>query len=186
MKPPSGVIGVEGLEVQRVAAVDPESGHISEVTPANLHVYEFDWSPDSTEAGLHRRAAARREQLVDREALHGEPIERSPMAAAPVSTSHQPASPSLFDPNVTSGPLHGLQLAVPRWSPNGSQIGFISGLMSDQGSTGGDIYVIPSTGGDPKDVTPDRACQPGMVRVARRTSAGHRRNQGRVLAPLRL
>jgi dipeptidyl aminopeptidase/acylaminoacyl peptidase len=47
MKPPSGVIGVEGLEIQRVAAVDPANGQIKELTPDNLHVYEFDWSPDS-------------------------------------------------------------------------------------------------------------------------------------------
>ena len=47
MKPPSGVIGVEGLEVQRVAAVDPTDRPSHQFTPANLHVYEFDWSPDS-------------------------------------------------------------------------------------------------------------------------------------------
>ena len=45
-----------------------------------------------------------------------------------------------------TGPLHGLQIAVPRWSPDGKQIAFIGGLMSDQGSTGGDIYLIPATG----------------------------------------
>ena len=71
-----------------------------------------------------------------------------------------PAPQVVFDPNSSTGPLHGLQLAVPRWSPNGSQIGFISGLMSDQGSTGGDIYIIPSAGGEAKDVTPDRAASP--------------------------
>ena len=39
--------------------------------------------------------------------------------------------------------LHGLQIAVPRWSPDGKQIAFIGGLMCDQGSTGGDVYVVP-------------------------------------------
>jgi dipeptidyl aminopeptidase/acylaminoacyl peptidase len=70
MKPPAGVIGEDGVEVQRVAAVtvppnwDRElapasNGPMDEralmhllslfdfVTPANLHVYEFDWRPDS-------------------------------------------------------------------------------------------------------------------------------------------
>ncbi|HZY72976.1 MAG TPA: S9 family peptidase, partial [Edaphobacter sp.] len=47
MKPPAGVIGVEGLEIQRVAIVDAASGNLQFATPSQLHVYEFDWSPDS-------------------------------------------------------------------------------------------------------------------------------------------
>jgi dipeptidyl aminopeptidase/acylaminoacyl peptidase len=63
---------------------------------------------------------------------------------------------SILDTTKVSGPLHGLQIAVPRRSPDGSRIAFIGGLMSDQGSTGGDVYLIPSSGGEPKDVTPGR------------------------------
>ena len=50
MKPPSGVIGEDGVEIQRIAAarVDVSKPAPAEmVSPANLHVYEFDWSPDS-------------------------------------------------------------------------------------------------------------------------------------------
>src|SRR5215469_3601363 len=50
MKPPSGVIGEDGIETQRVAvaSISPASPEAPEqVTPANLHVYEFDWAPDS-------------------------------------------------------------------------------------------------------------------------------------------
>src|SRR6202035_933791 len=47
MKPPAGVIGVEGLEIQRVATVETASGEFRQVSPANLHVYEYDWAPDS-------------------------------------------------------------------------------------------------------------------------------------------
>ena len=47
MKPPAGVIGVEGLEIQRVATIETASGEFRQVTPANLHVYEYDWAPDS-------------------------------------------------------------------------------------------------------------------------------------------
>ncbi len=161
MKPPSGVIGVEGLEVQRVAAVDPESGYISEVTPDNLHIYEFDWSPDSTRLAYIAAPPPGEDNWWTAKLYTEKPIEAITYGGSP-HFRHLISQPPqvLFDPNVTSGPLHGLQLAVPRWSPNGSQIGFISGLMSDQGSTGGDIYVIPSTGGDPKDVTPDRAASP--------------------------
>src|SRR5207302_8774432 len=47
MKPWSGVIGEDGVEIQRVAAVDTASASFAPLTPANLHVYEFDWSPDA-------------------------------------------------------------------------------------------------------------------------------------------
>ena len=47
MKPWSGVIGEDGVEVQRVAVVEVAMAETAQVTPANLHVYEFDWSPDS-------------------------------------------------------------------------------------------------------------------------------------------
>ena len=36
------------------------------------------------------------------------------------------------------------QIAMPRWSPDGSSIGFIQGLMSDEGFTGGDVFTIAS------------------------------------------
>src|ERR1700733_8355391 len=48
-KPPAGVIGVEGLEIQRVAVVEAASGEFRQVTPATLHVYEYDWAPDSSQ-----------------------------------------------------------------------------------------------------------------------------------------
>jgi dipeptidyl aminopeptidase/acylaminoacyl peptidase len=67
---------------------------------------------------------------------------------------------SIVDTQKISGPLHGLQIALPRWSPDGKQIAFIGGLMSDQGSTGGDIWVVPANGGEPKDLTPNRPSTP--------------------------
>jgi dipeptidyl aminopeptidase/acylaminoacyl peptidase len=150
MKPPSGVIGVEGLEVQRVAAVDAARGNLSQITPANLHVYEFDWSSDSK--NLVYVAAP-------------PPGENNWwVARLYIQDANSGSQPKVaFDPNATPGPLHGLQIAVPRWSPNGQQIAFIGGIMSDQGSTGGDIYVIPSAGGEAKDVTPDRQASPAWL-----------------------
>ena len=49
MKPPAGVIGEDGVEIERVAMtrLDVAAPNALEVTPANLHVYEFDWAPDS-------------------------------------------------------------------------------------------------------------------------------------------
>ena len=48
-----------------------------------------------------------------------------------------------------------MQIAVPRWSPDGRTIAFIGGLMSDEGVNGGDIYTIPATGGKARNRTPD-------------------------------
>ncbi|MBV8673591.1 MAG: S9 family peptidase, partial [Acidobacteriaceae bacterium] len=63
----------------------------------------------------------------------------------------------LVDPTNPKSTVSGLQIAVPRWSPDGSKIAFIAGLMSDQGSTGGNIYIVPSTGtGDPVNLTAGR------------------------------
>src|SRR5215467_659843 len=47
MKPWAGVIGEDGVEIQRVGVVDVANGSFSQATPAKLHVYEFGWSPDS-------------------------------------------------------------------------------------------------------------------------------------------
>ncbi len=47
-----------------------------------------------------------------------------------------------------------LQIAEPRWSPDGKSIAFIGGLMSDEGITGGDIWTIPAKGGKPRNRTP--------------------------------
>ncbi|MFT4112330.1 prolyl oligopeptidase family serine peptidase [Silvibacterium sp.] len=145
MKPFSGVIGVEGLEVQRVAAVDASSGALSQLTPAGLHVYEFSWSEDA-------------KQLTY---VAAPPPGENNWWVAKLFTQTIGSEPKVvFDPATASGPIHGLQIAVPRFSPDGKQIAFIAGLMSDQGSTGGDIYSIPASGGEATDLTPDRDASP--------------------------
>jgi dipeptidyl aminopeptidase/acylaminoacyl peptidase len=142
MKPWSGVIGEDGVEIQRVGVVQVETGAFAQVTPESLHVYEFSWSPDSKSMAF---VAA------------NPPGENNWWVAQLYTEELGSAAPkSILDTTKIAGPLHGLQIAVPRWSPNGKQIAFIGGLMSDQGATGGDLYLIPSTGGEPKDVTPGR------------------------------
>jgi dipeptidyl aminopeptidase/acylaminoacyl peptidase len=149
MKPWAGVIGEDGVEIQRVGVVNVANGSFSQVTPATLHAYEFGWSPDSKHLvfvaanppGENNWWVA---QLYTEDIAGGQPK-------------------SILDTTKVAGPLHGLQIAVPRWSPDGSRIAFIGGLMSDQGSTGGDVYLIPATGGEPKDVTPGRAASVAFI-----------------------
>ncbi|MBN9614960.1 MAG: PD40 domain-containing protein, partial [Acidobacteriales bacterium] len=149
MKPWSGVIGEEGAEVQRIAVASVATGALRQVTPANLHVYEFDWSPDSRQmAYIAANPPGENNWWVAH--LYIQTVQ-------PTTATQPPPPPqSILDTTQVSGQLHNLQIAVPRWSPDGKQIAFIGGLMSDQGSTGGDIYLIPATGGEPRDITPGR------------------------------
>jgi dipeptidyl aminopeptidase/acylaminoacyl peptidase len=162
MKPPSGVIGVEDVEIQGVATVDASSGNLTLITPGNLHVYEFNWSPDSSKLA-YIAATPPGEDNWWTAKLYVQPLTAGPngipaghggaIIGGALRAGYEPYV--VFDPNTTTGSLHGFQIAVPRWSPDGKQIAFIGGLMSDQGVTGGDIYVIPSTGGSARDVTRD-------------------------------
>ncbi|HWG21089.1 MAG TPA: S9 family peptidase [Terracidiphilus sp.] len=159
MKPPSGVIGEEGVEVQRVGVVDVDAKEPTTpvmATPDRLHVYEFDWAPDSK--GLAYVAAdppGENNWWVAKlytETLNGKRW---------IFVWSQPKA--ILAPADVSGPLHGLQIAVPRWSPDGRTIAFIGGLMSDQGSTGGDVWIVPAEGGQPRDLTAGRPTSPAWV-----------------------
>jgi len=154
MKPPSGVIGEDGVEIQRVAVARADAAKPvapSFATPANLHVYEFDWRPDSK--GLAYVAA-------------DPPGENNWWVAKLYAQELGGAPKPVLAPAEVSGALHGLQIAVPRWSPDGKAIAFIGGLMSDQGSTGGDVWIVSSDGGQPVDLTPKRPSSPAWIEWA--------------------
>ncbi len=170
MKPFSGVIGEDGVEIQRVDSVDVATGNSNWLTPANLHVYEFNWAPSSREiafvgakppgennwwvAKLFTVAFTRSLQETTVHATETVNAVPQSSTAGHVTDSVNAELHTVVDPGAVAGSLHGLQIAVPRWSPDGRQIAFIGGLMSDQGATGGDVYVVEARGGEPVDVTP--------------------------------
>jgi dipeptidyl aminopeptidase/acylaminoacyl peptidase len=151
MKSPAGVIGEDGVEIQRVAVAPVDAKKPSapvQVTPANLHVYEFDWSPDSKSlAYVAADPPGENNWWVAK--LYTQPLSGKPTA--------------ILSPAEVSGPLHGLQIAVPRWSPDAKSIAFIGGLMSDQGATGGDVWVIAANGSQPRNITQDRPSTPAWI-----------------------
>src|SRR5262249_17191231 len=127
----TGVIDTQIYE-QRVALVDVATGAVRHLSPPDLYVYEYDWSPDGkTLAAI---------------AAHG-------------SGDNNWYVAELFTIDVTSGRTNsllkrGMQIGWPRWSPDGKSISFIGGLMSDEGVVGGDIFLVPAAGGPSRNLTP--------------------------------
>jgi len=130
--PDQGVVSEEFLE-QRLTLVDPGTASVRQISPADMYVYEFDWAPDS------------RRLVVT--AAHGNGDDNWYIAG-------------LFKMDADSGAMAdiiakpGMQIGVPKWSPDGKTIAFIGGLMSDEPIVGGDVYLVPETGGHARNVTP--------------------------------
>jgi dipeptidyl aminopeptidase/acylaminoacyl peptidase len=131
--PESGVLGSQIYE-QRLTIVDAASGNVKQISPKDVYVYEFDWSPDG-----HSFAAT---------AAHGAGDDNWWTAQLVTVPATGGEMKTLYHPPVER------QLAAPRWSPDGQSIVFIGGMMSDEGSTGGDVFQVPSAGGDARDLTP--------------------------------
>ena len=131
MTPLAGGVGEEIYE-QRITTVNVQTKALNQITPADVYVYEYDWAPD----GKSWAATA----------AHG-------------SGDNNWWIARLYRIDVDGGQLHEIykpkwQIAEPHVSPDGKQVAFIEGLMSDEGLTGGEIYVVPQAGGAAKDITP--------------------------------
>jgi dipeptidyl aminopeptidase/acylaminoacyl peptidase len=123
---------------QRLAVVDIASGSVRQISPADMYVYEFNWSPDSKNFALI--------------AAHGAGDSNWYVAQLYTLQVGSEQLKSIYRPH--------LQIAAPRWSPDRQQIAFISGIMSDEGVIGGDIFVVPALGGGAKDITTEIPASP--------------------------
>lgn len=139
-----GVVGGKIYE-QRLALVDAASGRLRQISPADMYVYEYDWSPESDK--------------IVATAAHGNGDDNWYVAQIYIFDALHTAEPqSIFKTDM--------QIGTPKWSPDGKSVAFIAGLMSDEGSIGGDIFTLPITGGDAKDVTPDIKASPSSLQWA--------------------
>jgi dipeptidyl aminopeptidase/acylaminoacyl peptidase len=118
---------------QRLAVIAAQGGEPTLLGPADLNIYEFDWSPDGTRFAVT--------------AAHGSGDDNWWIAELDLLDARNGAISTLLKPS--------LQIASPRWSGDGSRIAYISGLMSDESITGGDVYCIAAGGGTPVNVTPN-------------------------------
>ena len=129
-----GIVG-ETIDEQRLALVNSRTGQTRVVSPADLYVYEFDWSPDG-----ERLAAI---------AAPGDGDNNWYLARLLTISARSSQAQTMLEPKM--------QIACPRWSPDGNSIAFIGGLMSDEGANGGDLYVIGRDGSALRNVTPGLA-----------------------------
>ena len=136
-----GEIG-EKNDVQRIALFDltetvkpPMLAEvISPLSPADRYVYEYDWTPDGR-------------GFVVTSAL-GNGDANWWVATLDAVDAQTGAVRRIAKPSV--------QMNFPRVSPDGQQVAFVGGVMSDFGSVGGDIWTVPFAGGTPTNATQNR------------------------------
>lgn len=140
MTPLAGVVD-EKIYEQRIALLDLVNDHLTQVTPADVYVYEYDWTPDGQ--GWAATAA------------HGVGDANWWLAHLYTVNAQSGAMREIYKPK--------LQIADPEVSPEGKNIAFIEGIMSDEGSTGGDIYIVPIAGGAARNLTPNIKASPNSL-----------------------
>ena len=137
----SGVVEEKFYE-QRLTLVDPRTGDAKSITPADTYVYDYDWAPDNDHFAY---------------------------TAAKGNGDNNWWVAQLFSISAASGEIRqvykpALQIANPRWSPDGKRIAWIEGIMSDEGSTGGDIFNVATSGGPAENLTPGRKTSPSWLK----------------------
>ena len=140
MTPLAGVVGSKIYE-QRLTAIDLATNRQTQVSPEDVYVYEYDWLPDSS--GWIGTAA------------HG-------------SGDNNWWIARLYRIDAASGNMREIykpkwQIAEPQVSPDGKRVALIEGLMSDEGLTGGDIMLLPTSGGPARNLTPGIQASPSCL-----------------------
>src|SRR3954469_24365424 len=136
----TGVIDT-AIHNQRIAVLDVASGELRQVSPPDLHVYDYDWSPN--------------DNAFVATAAPGPGDNNWWIAQIYTIDVAKGDATSIYKPS--------LQVAMPKWSPDGKWIAFIEGLMSDEGSHGGDLCTIATDGSGLTNRTKERKSSPSSL-----------------------
>ena len=117
----------------RVWMLDMKSHEARQVTQGDVHVWEFEESPDGRDFVLL--------------------VSDSPSEYEWYHSRLAHVSASVGVPETVFTPKGNKQLAMPRWSPNGKQIALVSCLWSDRGFIAGDLWVMDADGQNARNVT---------------------------------
>jgi dipeptidyl aminopeptidase/acylaminoacyl peptidase len=137
MTPLAGVID-DRIYEQRLTTINLSTNHLAQVTPADVYIYEYDWAPN----GAAWAATA----------AHGSGDANWWVAR-------------LYRIDAQTGEMR--EIYAPKWqmedphvSPDGKNVAILEGLMSDAGVTGGDVFIVPITGGTARNITPNFNASP--------------------------
>jgi dipeptidyl aminopeptidase/acylaminoacyl peptidase len=115
----------------RLHVVDVATGQRRPVAHGDLHIWEFDWSPDGREIAA----------IVSDEpfewAWYSSRLVRIDIDTGAVTEVYRPER----------------QIARPAWSPDGRRVALTTCRWSDPGMTGGDLLVIDPVTGDARNLT---------------------------------
>jgi dipeptidyl aminopeptidase/acylaminoacyl peptidase len=118
---------------QRIAIL--ERGSLHWASPPDLYVYEYDWRPGGK--GFVGTAAP------------GDGDDNWWSAKLYAFSEADARAKLLYGPTDIRQ-----QIAMPKVSRDGATVAFIAGIMSDFGSTGGDVYALRLDGGTAVNITP--------------------------------
>ena len=131
--PVAGDLNVPPPE-QRIAILD--NGDLRFISPPDLFVYEYDWrGKDKGFVGTAAPGDGDNNWWTAKLYTFAERGGEARVIYAPTDERQQ--------------------LAMPKVSRDGTRVAFIAGIMSDFGSTGGDVYTLPLDGGTATNMTPD-------------------------------
>ncbi|MBI5035497.1 MAG: S9 family peptidase [Chloroflexi bacterium] len=117
----------------RVWIVDVATRETRQVTQGDIHVWEFEWSPNDRDFVLL--------------------VSDAPFEYEWYRPRFARVTAKGGEPETIFTPTGGKQLALARWSPNGKQIAFISCIWSDRGVVSGDIWLMNADGSNARNFT---------------------------------
>jgi dipeptidyl aminopeptidase/acylaminoacyl peptidase len=136
----AGVVDEQIFE-ERLTTIDLRTNKLTQATPADVYVYEYDWTPDG--------------KAWVATAAHGSGDANWWVARLYLIDAQTGAMREIYTPKW--------QMEDPHVSPDGKNVALLEGLMSDEGITGGDIVVVSIDGGAARNLTPSLKASPSAL-----------------------